>query len=98
MKSEARMVCVTVIMLVTGTPIQPCHPRNGIELLANRKHCAHKTHRLRATLKLTHGKGREFKKLPPITPEGAKEGQCVPFLHILFTSHFSSRQPSPSPI
>ncbi|KAJ7051238.1 hypothetical protein C8F01DRAFT_999796 [Mycena amicta] len=38
-----------------------------------RKHCANRTHRLRSTLKLTHGKGREFKKLPLLTPEIVKE-------------------------
>ncbi|KAF7319739.1 Signal recognition particle subunit SRP68 [Mycena kentingensis (nom. inval.)] len=39
-----------------------------------RKHCANRTHRLRSTLKMTHGKGREFKKLPPLTPDIVKVG------------------------
>ncbi|CAL1697046.1 unnamed protein product [Somion occarium] len=39
-----------------------------------RKHCANRTHRLRSSLKMTHGKGREFKKLPPIKVENIKEG------------------------
>ncbi|KAJ7171773.1 hypothetical protein C8R43DRAFT_1085070 [Mycena crocata] len=39
-----------------------------------RKHCANRTHRLRSTLKMTHGKGREFKKLPPLTTEIVKGG------------------------
>ncbi|CAK5279847.1 unnamed protein product [Mycena citricolor] len=39
-----------------------------------RKHCANRTHRLRSTLKMTHGRGREFKKLPPLTPEIVKDG------------------------
>ncbi|KAJ6498004.1 hypothetical protein C8R47DRAFT_1184237 [Mycena vitilis] len=39
-----------------------------------RKHCANRTHRLRSTLKTTHGKGREFKKLPSLTPEIVKDG------------------------
>ncbi|KAF5312151.1 hypothetical protein D9619_003304 [Psilocybe cf. subviscida] len=39
-----------------------------------RKHCGNRTHRLRSSLKMTHGKGREFKKLPPLTPENVKEG------------------------
>jgi len=39
-----------------------------------RKHCANRTHRLRSSLKLTHGKGREFKKLPVLTPENLKDG------------------------
>ncbi|KIP04452.1 hypothetical protein PHLGIDRAFT_129510 [Phlebiopsis gigantea 11061_1 CR5-6] len=38
-----------------------------------RKHCANRTHRLRSTLKLTHGKGREFKKLPPVKLESIKD-------------------------
>ncbi|KAG5646888.1 hypothetical protein DXG03_001964 [Asterophora parasitica] len=39
-----------------------------------RKHCANRTHRLRSTLKITHGKGREFKKLPPITKDIIQDG------------------------
>ncbi|KAF9524666.1 hypothetical protein CPB83DRAFT_860894 [Crepidotus variabilis] len=39
-----------------------------------RKHCANRTHRLRSTLKMTHGKGREFKKLPLLNPEIVKDG------------------------
>lgn len=39
-----------------------------------RKHCANRTHRLRSTLKMTHGKGREFKKLPPVKLENIKDG------------------------
>ncbi|KAF7796589.1 hypothetical protein EIP86_007770 [Pleurotus ostreatoroseus] len=38
-----------------------------------RKHCANRTHRLRSSLKLTHGKGREFKKLPPVKLEEIKD-------------------------
>ncbi|KAF5356225.1 hypothetical protein D9756_004322 [Leucocoprinus leucothites] len=45
-----------------------------------RKHCTNRTHRLRSTLKMTHGKGREFKKMPPITPEIIKEGHLELFL------------------
>ncbi|KAJ4477908.1 hypothetical protein C8J55DRAFT_515835 [Lentinula edodes] len=43
-----------------------------------RKHCANRTHRIRSSLKLTHGtKGKEFKKLPSLTEmdlEKVKEG------------------------
>ncbi|GBE78690.1 hypothetical protein SCP_0115810 [Sparassis crispa] len=39
-----------------------------------RKHCANRTHRLRSSLKITHGRGREFKKLPPLKLETLKEG------------------------
>ncbi|KAJ7293907.1 hypothetical protein C8J57DRAFT_1270333 [Mycena rebaudengoi] len=39
-----------------------------------RKHCANRTHRLRSTLKMTHGKGREFKKLPPLNTDIIKDG------------------------
>ena len=40
-----------------------------------RKHCGNRTHRLRSTLKMTHGKGKDFKKLPPLTTDIIKEGQ-----------------------
>ncbi|KIY64516.1 hypothetical protein CYLTODRAFT_457145 [Cylindrobasidium torrendii FP15055 ss-10] len=39
-----------------------------------RKHCANRTHRLRSTLKMTHGKGREFKALPPLKTEAIQNG------------------------
>ncbi|KAG8695875.1 hypothetical protein FRC09_008872, partial [Ceratobasidium sp. 395] len=39
-----------------------------------RKHCANKVHRLRRSLKITHGKGKEFKKLPTIATENIKDG------------------------
>ncbi|KAG1889230.1 hypothetical protein F4604DRAFT_1915092 [Suillus subluteus] len=39
-----------------------------------RKHCANRTHRLRSSLKMTHGKGREFKKLPPLSTDNIKDG------------------------
>jgi signal recognition particle subunit SRP68 len=40
-----------------------------------RKHCANRTHRVRSSIKTTHGKGREFKKLPVLATEKLKEGQ-----------------------
>ncbi|KAI8983213.1 hypothetical protein BD414DRAFT_490269 [Trametes punicea] len=39
-----------------------------------RKHCYNRTHRLRSTLKMTYGRGREFKKLAPISLETVKDG------------------------
>ncbi|KAF9455522.1 hypothetical protein BDZ94DRAFT_1327528 [Collybia nuda] len=39
-----------------------------------RKHCANRTHRLRSSLKMTHGKGRDFKKLPPLNTDIIKDG------------------------
>ncbi|KAK0465651.1 hypothetical protein IW261DRAFT_1523509 [Armillaria novae-zelandiae] len=39
-----------------------------------RKHCANRTHRIRSTLKMTHGKGKDFKKLPPMSEENMKDG------------------------
>ncbi|KIY45731.1 hypothetical protein FISHEDRAFT_66788 [Fistulina hepatica ATCC 64428] len=39
-----------------------------------RKHCANRTHRLRSTLKMTHGKGRDFKKLSPLSTENVQSG------------------------
>ncbi|EUC65497.1 signal recognition particle subunit SRP68, putative [Rhizoctonia solani AG-3 Rhs1AP] len=45
-----------------------------------RKHCANKVHRLRRSLKMTHGKGREFKKLPVVPPENLKDGHFQLYL------------------
>ncbi|KAI0369944.1 hypothetical protein BV20DRAFT_967304 [Pilatotrama ljubarskyi] len=39
-----------------------------------RKHCYNRTHRLRSSLKMTYGRGREFKKLPPINLDTVKDG------------------------
>ncbi|KAH9949444.1 hypothetical protein B0H21DRAFT_727886 [Amylocystis lapponica] len=39
-----------------------------------RKHCANRTHRLRSSLKMTHGKGKEFKKLPPLKLDAVRDG------------------------
>ncbi|KAI0307536.1 hypothetical protein B0F90DRAFT_1914477 [Multifurca ochricompacta] len=39
-----------------------------------RKHCANRTHRLRSTLKVTHGRGREFKKSPVVTQDKIQDG------------------------
>ena len=52
--------------------------RNQLKLRYS-KHCANRTHRLRSTLKITHGKGKDFKKLPPINPEAARDGQWEMF-------------------
>ncbi|KAG8889510.1 hypothetical protein FRB98_003984 [Tulasnella sp. 332] len=41
---------------------------------ANRKHCANKVHRLRQVLKITHGKGKDFKTPPPVPLESIKDG------------------------
>lgn len=49
------------------------------DLARYRKHCANRTHRLRSSLKATHGKGRDFKKLPPLNLDIVKEGH----LHLL---------------
>ncbi|KAI0063148.1 hypothetical protein BV25DRAFT_450798 [Artomyces pyxidatus] len=39
-----------------------------------RKHCANRTHRIRSSLKITHGKGREFKKHAPIPLDKIQDG------------------------
>lgn len=39
-----------------------------------RKHCSNRTHRLRSTLKITHGRGREFKKPPAIPRDKIEDG------------------------
>ncbi|KAH9075767.1 hypothetical protein EDB83DRAFT_2504800 [Lactarius deliciosus] len=40
-----------------------------------RKHCSNRTHRLRSTLKITHGRGREFKKPPSVPQDKIEDGQ-----------------------
>ncbi|KAH7338081.1 hypothetical protein B0J17DRAFT_660687 [Rhizoctonia solani] len=39
-----------------------------------RKHCANEVHPLRRNLNMTHGKGREFRKLPVVPAENLKDG------------------------
>ncbi|EIW65250.1 uncharacterized protein TRAVEDRAFT_160134, partial [Trametes versicolor FP-101664 SS1] len=39
-----------------------------------RKHCYNRTHRLRSSLKMNYGRGKEFKKLPPINLDTIKDG------------------------
>ncbi|KAI0321138.1 hypothetical protein OF83DRAFT_1051759, partial [Amylostereum chailletii] len=39
-----------------------------------RKHCGNRTQRIRSSLKMTHGRGREFKKLPAVTMEKTQDG------------------------
>lgn len=56
-----------------------------------RKHCANRTHRLRSTLKITHGKGREFKKTPPITQDNIKDGQFVSIIVSALFFHLMAR-------
>ena len=74
------MACVMAITLVTGMSAIGIN-RKVQQLHVHRKHCAHKTHRLRSSLKMTHGKGRDFKPLPKITPESTKDGQYVPIVY-----------------
>ncbi|KAI9460210.1 hypothetical protein BJY52DRAFT_288169 [Lactarius psammicola] len=38
------------------------------------KHCSNRTHRLRSTLKITHGRGREFKKQPAVPQDKIEDG------------------------
>lgn len=69
----------------------------------HRKHCANRTHRLRSTLKMTHGKGRNFQKLPTLSKDTVKDGQYVlhfspPDIHLNpdlnpIASNFSSLKP-----
>jgi len=73
MSREVHMDCAIMILRVIGTALldysQP------LLKLRYRKHCSNRTHRLRSTLKIAHGKGKDFKKLPPINPEVARDGQ-----------------------
>ncbi|KAG8899780.1 hypothetical protein FRC00_000935, partial [Tulasnella sp. 408] len=42
-----------------------------------RRHCSNKLHRLRQNLKLTHGKGKNFKKPPETPTESLKDGHLL---------------------
>ncbi|KAG8941964.1 hypothetical protein FRC04_003923 [Tulasnella sp. 424] len=42
-----------------------------------RRHCSNKIHRLRQALKLTHGKGKNFKKPPEVLTENLKDGHLL---------------------
>ncbi|KZO99788.1 hypothetical protein CALVIDRAFT_359343 [Calocera viscosa TUFC12733] len=42
-----------------------------------RKHCASKLHHLRQSLHVTHGKGREFKKIAPVALDKAQDGHLL---------------------
>jgi hypothetical protein len=53
------------------------------------KHCANRTHRLRSTLKVTHGRGREFKKPPVVSQDKIQDGQFV----IFFCDRIRTRWP-----
>lgn len=67
------MGCDTTTLNATGSSYylrDYCGVLRGV-----RKHCGNRTHRLRSSLKMTHGKGREFKKLPPLKPDVLKDGQ-----------------------
>ncbi|TEB11105.1 hypothetical protein FA13DRAFT_1748786 [Coprinellus micaceus] len=71
---------MSVTAVVTFRALQLANEhRNAYGLRYNdfqryRKHCANRTHRLRSTLKMTHGKGRNFQKLPTLTKDTVKDG------------------------
>ncbi|KAH8799621.1 hypothetical protein DL96DRAFT_1672399 [Flagelloscypha sp. PMI_526] len=50
------------------------------DLQRYRKHCANRTHRLRSKEKMTHGKGRDFKKHAPLQTENIREGHLQLYL------------------
>lgn len=68
------MVCDTTIMGATGEMLHDlCF--HIAESGCFRKHCARKVHRLRQVLKITHGKGKEFKKPASPSVESLQDGQ-----------------------
>jgi hypothetical protein len=72
--NEGRMAFDTTIMRDIGMYyFYRC--MDLLQTLPHRKHCANKVHRLRRSLKMTHGKGKEFKKLPAVPTENLKDGQ-----------------------
>lgn len=77
-KAHLRTTASLVLMMCSALQLVN-EQRNAYGLRYNdyeryRKHCANRTHRLRSTLKMTHGKGRDFKKLPPVKLENIKDG------------------------
>jgi hypothetical protein len=80
-------------------PPTTAHPSHSCS-----KHCANRTHRLRSSLKVTHGRGREFKKPPVVSQDKIQDGQFVVYdLYALSLSvtippvsnSYSSRQSAP---
>jgi len=66
-----------MITSATGAKPRLLSQHYDLRLNNTRKHCANKVHRLRSVLKMTHGKGRDFKQLPAITVQNVKDGQYV---------------------
>lgn len=46
--------------------------------MSGRKHCASKVHRLRQVTQTTSGKGKVYKKPPPITEASVKDSRWAP--------------------
>ena len=82
-KNGAHTACVTTTSSVIGqlTVISDTVPTKMVSV--RRKHCANRVHRLRSSLKMTHGKGKEFKKLPPVDPEKLSSSQYVKRFHFM---------------
>lgn len=78
------MASDTMILRATGGFFHTL--KISLWLIWDSKHCANRTHRLRSSLKMTHGKGRDYKKLPPMTADIAKDGQCaiLILIHVLY--------------
>ncbi|KAF9512366.1 hypothetical protein BS47DRAFT_1376987 [Hydnum rufescens UP504] len=51
------------------------------EYVRYRNHCSNKIQRLRQKLKLTHGKGREYKSAPPVPQENLTDGHLQLILY-----------------
>jgi hypothetical protein len=80
-------------------PTTTTHPSHSCS-----KHCANRTHRLRSSLKATHGRGREFKKPPVVPQDKIQDGQFVVYelyalsLSVtisLVSNSYSSKQSAP---
>jgi hypothetical protein len=71
------MACDITISNAIGMSASSFYLTLFLNLFLNRKHCANRVHRIRCSLKMTHGKGKDFKKLPPMDPEKIGNGQYV---------------------
>ncbi|KAG6814403.1 hypothetical protein H0H92_007406 [Tricholoma furcatifolium] len=73
MSKEASKTIVSFAALQLANEQRSAYGLRYNDFTRYRKHCANRTHRLRSTLKMTHGKGREFKKLPPLSTDTIKD-------------------------
>src|SRR6266851_5748269 len=88
------------IMITSVIGVCTSHPSvRSDDSYSRSKHCANRTHRLRSTLKVTHGRGREFKKPPVVPQDKIQDGQFVAGVpYLLCTTLIRASQPPTAPL